>query len=54
MPRVYKGKEDCRKYGYDEQSMNRTVNCVKEEGMSIRKAALLHGFIKGRVCTNRH
>jgi glutaredoxin-related protein len=42
MPRIHKRKEDARKYGYDEQSMQNALVEIKENGMSVKKAAFLY------------
>jgi len=42
MPRTYNWPEGARKYGYSAESMQQAVVDVKENGISIRKAAFLH------------
>ena len=42
MPRTYKRAEGARKYGYSAESMQHAVVDVKENAMSIKKAAFLH------------
>ena len=42
MPRTYKRAEGARKYGYSAESMQRAVIDVKENAMSIKKAAFVH------------
>lgn len=44
MPRTYKRKDSARKYGYSTDNMQNAVRAVKENGMSIKKAAFLHGL----------
>ena len=41
MPRTHKRKEDSRKYGYDEQSMQNALVEIKEKGPSVKKAVLV-------------
>jgi len=39
MPRTYVRKDGARKYGYSNEAMQSAIKDVKENGMSIKKAA---------------
>ena len=42
MPRKYKRKDKARKYGYSAEVMQKALTDVKENGMSLKKAAFLY------------
>ena len=46
MPRKYVRRADPRKYGYAEDAMQRAVMDVNENGVSVKKAAFIHGLIR--------
>ena len=44
MPRKYKRKDTARKCGYSAEVMQKALTDVKENGMSLKKAAFLYGI----------
>ena len=44
MPRKYKRKLTARRYGYLDENMKKAIVEVKENGLSVRKAAMMHGL----------
>ena len=42
MPRRHKRRPNARRYGYVQEAMQNAICAVKESGMNIRQAALLH------------
>src|SRR5580692_3031241 len=43
MPRIYKRKNESRKYGYDKSAMENALEEICEKGTSIKHAAFLYG-----------
>jgi len=43
MPRMYKRKNESRKYGYDESAMKNALEEIHAKGTSIKNAAFLYG-----------
>lgn len=44
MPRTYKRKENARKYGYNEDALQRALADIQQNGTSVKKAAMMHGI----------
>ena len=49
MPRKYKRKEDSRKYGFSSESMQKAIEDIQANNMSVKKAAFLHGLNRSTV-----
>ena len=52
MPRTYQRKPESRKYGYSTEAMDKALTDIKENGISVKKAAFLYGLNRQTVANH--